>query len=160
MRARKTEPGCDPEYSAEAVRIHQFLVNRIAARAQAEGTPLTEMEMKQFEAQRMPKDEARRLEEEFGGIDAWQPFLDKISGLLRRAIEEDAASDPEAPARYDAMVHDLEDRWESFSLWACCVPAISGYKSKGRPTLVGMAVVLAVLAVIAYMVLHALKILF
>jgi hypothetical protein len=150
--------GCDPDYSAEAVRIHQFLVNRIAIRAQAEGVPLTEVEMKQFESQRMPKDEARKFDVEFGGIGAWQPFLDKISGLLKRAIEEDTANDPTAPARYEAMVHDLEDRWESFNLWACCVPAIPGYKSKGQPTWLGIAVVVAVLAVIAYMVLRALKI--
>jgi len=151
--------GCDPEYSAEAVRIHQFLVNRIATRAQSEGTPLTSIEMKQFESQRMSKDEARKFDKEFGGIDAWQPFLNRVSGLLKRAIEEDAASDPTAPARYEAMVHDLEDRWESFSLWACCVPAISGYRSRGQPTWLGIAVVLAVLAVIAYIILHALKIL-
>ena len=151
--------GCDPEYSAEAVRIHQFLVNRIATRAQSEGTPLTSIEMKQFESQRMSKDEARKFDKEFGGIDAWQPFLNRVSGLLKRAIEDDAASDPTAPARYEAMVHDLEDRWESFSLWACCVPAISGYRSRGQPTWLGIAVVLAVLAVIAYIILHALKIL-
>jgi hypothetical protein len=151
--------GCDPEYSAEAIEAHQFLVNRIATRARSEGTPLTEIELKEFESQRMSKDEARRLDKEFGGIDAWQPFIDKISGLLKRAIEEDAASDPAAPARYEEMVHGLENRWESFSLWACCVPAISGYKSQHQSKWVVGVVAVAVLAVIAYMVLHALRIL-
>ena len=159
MRARKNESGCDPEYSAEALRIHEFLVNRIATRAQSEGTPLTEIELQEFESQRMSRDEARKLGKEFGGIDAWQPFLNKISGLLKRAIEQDAASDPTAPARYEAMVHDLEDRWESFSLWACCVPAISGYKSKHKLGLVEVGVLLAVLGLIAFIVLHLLKIL-
>lgn len=91
-------------------------------------------------------------------IDAWQPFLDRISGLLRRAIEEDDANDPAAPARYDLMAHKLEDRLESFNLWACCVPAMSGYKSQDQSSWLGIAITIGVLAVIACMVLHALKI--
>jgi hypothetical protein len=159
MKAKKSESGCDPEYSAEAVRIHEFLVNRIAARAQAEGTPLPSSEMEQFESQRMSKDESRRFHKDFGGMGAWQPFLDKISGLLKRAIEEDAVSDPTAPARYEAMVHDLEDRWESFSLWACCVPAIPGYKSSHKLGFRDIFVLLLVAAGIVVLVLHLLKIL-
>lgn len=143
--------------SAEAVGFHQLIVNRIATRAQAEGTPLTQLDLRQFDSDRMSKNEYRKFEKEFGGVDAWQPFLDKISGLLKRAIEEDAANDPTAPARYDAMVHKLEDRPESFTLWACCVPAISEYKSIDRRTTI--VVWLVVLGVLAYIVLHALKIL-
>jgi hypothetical protein len=149
----------EAEYSAEADRIHQLLVNRITSRAQAEGAPLTSVELRQFDSDRMPKKEYWKFDKEFGGVDAWQPFLDKISGLLRRAIEEDAACDPTAPARYEAMVHDLESHRESFTLWACCVPAISGYKSSLQPALTAVLVWLLMLAVLAYIVLHALKIL-
>ena len=145
--------------SAEAVGIHQLIVHRIATRAQAEGSPLTPLELRQFDSGQMSRDEYRKFDKEFGGVDAWQPFLDKISGLLKRAIEEDAASDPTAPGRYDAMVHKLEDRPESFTLWACCVPAISRYKSQGKPRFTDRVVLVVILAVIAYIILHALKIL-
>lgn len=84
-------------------------------------------------------------------------FMDRISGLLRSAIAEDTATDPDAPNGYDAMVHKLEDRPESFTLWACCVPAIPGYKSVDHRTTI--IVWLGVLAVIVIVVLHALKIL-
>lgn len=144
--------------SVEAVGFHQLIVHRIATRAQAEGTPLTPVELRQFDSGRLSGEEFRKLDEEFGGIDAWQPFLDRISGLLRRAIAEGSASDPTASARYDAMVHKLEDRPESFTLWACCVPAISGYQSIDQPGWRGIVIWLAVLAVIAFIFLHAVKI--
>jgi hypothetical protein len=145
--------------TAEALRIHQFLVNRIATRAQLEGTPLTPLELRQFESERMSKDEYWEFDKEFGGVDAWQPFLEKVGGLLRRAIEEDAVNDPTASAHYEALVHDLENDEHSFTLWACCVPAISGYKSVHQYEWRSIAILLAILAVIAYILLHALKIL-
>src|SRR5215470_13611871 len=114
---------------AEKMAIHQELVNRIVARAVAEGEPLTSIQIRQFESDSMSKDEYWKFDEEFKRENEWQAFMDRISGLLRSAIAEDASNDPDAPAPYDAMVHKLEDRQKSFTLWACCVPAISGYKS-------------------------------
>jgi len=152
MRAESPQP-----LLLEAEGCHQLIIHRIATRAQAEGAPLTSLEFRQFDSDRMSKDEFQKFENEFGGVHAWQPFLDRISGLLKRAIAEDAANDPTVPARYDEMVHKLEDRPESFTLWACCVPAISGYKANNHRTTI--IVWLAVLAVIVFIVLHALKIL-
>jgi hypothetical protein len=146
-------------YDVEAFRIHQLLVSRIAGRAQSEGTPLSSLDLRQFESERMSKEEYRAFDKEFGGVEAWQPSLDRISGLLRRAIEEDAASDPSARERYEVMVHDLEQHQGSFTLWACCVPAISGYKSSHRPSLTDVIVLLFVVAVIASLILRFLKIL-
>jgi hypothetical protein len=127
--------------------FHQLLINRIAGGRN------------QKALRRMSKEEYRTFDKEFGGVEAWQPFLDRISGLLRRAIEEDAASDPSTRDRYEAMVHDLEEHQESFTLWACCVPAISGYKSSHKQSLTDVIVLLFVHAVIASLIMHFLKIL-
>jgi len=107
----------------------------------------------------MSKDEYWEFDKEFSRVDAWQPFLEKISGLLRRAIEEDAANDPIASAHYEAMVRELESHEQSFTLWACCVPAISGYKSVHQNGWPSIAILLGVLAVIVYILLHALRLL-
>jgi hypothetical protein len=147
----------DAVIAAEKLAIQQKLVNRIVARAVAEGKPLTSIQTRQFETDSMSKEEYWKFDEEFKPENEWQDFMDRISGLLRSAIAEDAANDPDAPARYDAMVHKLEDRPESFTLWACCVPAISGYKSVDHRTTI--IVWLGVLAVIVFVFLHALRIL-
>jgi hypothetical protein len=143
--------------SAEKLDIHQILVNRIVRRAIAEGIPLTPVQIQQFDSDTMSKGQYKKFRNEFECESDWQGFLERISGLLHNAIAEDAANDPGAPARYDEMVHQLEDRPESFTLWACCVPAISGYKSiHHRSTVTTQAVVLSiVLAVIVYIILHA-----
>ena len=142
--------------SAKKLGIHQRLLHRIAARALAEGAPLTPAQMRELEGQASSKEESRQIFEEFERANDWQEFLKRISGLLRNAIAEDALQDPEAPARYDAMVHELEDRPESFTLWACCVPAIPGYKSESRWGFADVAVFLLVIAVILYVILHLL----
>ena len=83
--------------------------------------------------------------------------MDRISGLLRSAIAEDAANDPDAPARYNKMVQQLEDRPESFTLWACCVPAIPGYKSIQKPGFISVLTLLGVVAAIVLVILHLVK---
>ena len=143
---------------AEKIAVHQRLLNRIVSRAIAEGEPLTPIQLRQFHSDTMAKEEYWKFNKEFEQENEWQGFMDRMSGLLRNAIAEDAAHDPEAPARYDAMVHKLEDRPESFTLWACCVPAISGYKSIDQPGWRGIVIWLVVLAVIVFIVLHAVKI--
>jgi hypothetical protein len=110
--------------------IHATLVNRIINRARSEGNPLSELEIRQFESERMAKEEHRRFSKQFDQEVGWQEFLDRTSGLLSRAIVEDSEKDPDAAGRYDQMVHDLEQHGDSFTLWACCVPAIKGYKSQ------------------------------
>jgi len=147
----------DPE-SAEKLGIHQRLLHRIAARALAEGTPLTPVQMRELESQASSKQESRQIFEAFEQENDWHEFLERISGLLRNAIAEDALEDPEAPARYDAMVHELEDRPASFTLWACCVPAIRHYKSDSGSGWPGVVILFCILALIVYMFLHGLKI--
>ena len=83
--------------------------------------------------------------------------MDRVSGLLRRAIVEDTANDPDAPARYNKMVQRLEDRPESFTLWACCVPAIPGYKSIQKAGFISGLMLLGVVAVIVLVILHLIK---
>lgn len=151
---RATENGTN---SAAKLSIHQLLVNRIVTRAVVEGAPITPIQIQQFESDAMSKEQRRAFSKEFDRENDWQEFLDRIGSLLRRAIAEDAEKDPQAPDRYDAMVHQLEDRPESFTLWACCVPAISGYKSKTRWQLTDVVVLLFVLAVIFTVILHLLK---
>jgi hypothetical protein len=153
--------GRKPDQPAEKLAIHRTLVNRILARAIAKGAPLTSLQIQQFDSDVMSKGEYKTFRREFERENDWIEFQNRVSGLLRDAIAEDAANDSGAPARYDDMVHKLEDRPESFTLWACCVPAISGYKSiDHRSAVTTQAVVLAlVLAVIAYIILHALKVL-
>jgi len=146
--------------SVGALEAHQALVNRIVRRAQQEGCPLASLELQQFDSDRMAKDEFGKFNDEFEREYTWQGFLDRISGLLRRAIEEDAANDPDAPRRYDNMVHELEGAPESFSLWACCVPAIPHYKSApGSGSWAHIIVTGAILAVVIVIVLRALKVL-
>lgn len=144
--------------SQKKTEIHQRLVNRIVARAQAEGTPLTPIQIQQFESDGMSKDERKAFKEEFERENKWMEFFKRIVELMKNVIAEDAATDPKAPARYDAMVHELEDDDDSFTLWACCVPAIPGYKSNERSQWPMLIIPIAVLAVIVYVVLHSMKI--
>jgi hypothetical protein len=153
---KETEAQVD---SAEKIRIHQYLVNRIISRAQIEGTPLKPIEIQQFESDRMLKDEYRKFDKEFTRETNWQDFLDRISGILRRAIAEDAANDPTIPAQYKEMVNKLEDCDASFTLWACCVPALSEDWSKLSWKVHGVALLIVVLAVIFGILLYCLKIL-
>jgi hypothetical protein len=136
----------------EALQSHQALVNRISVRAQQEGSPLTSLELQQFDSDRMSKDEYQKFDERFNQEYTGQAFLDRVSGILSRAIAEDSATDQGAALRYDGMVHQLEDRPESFVLWACCVPALRGYKSNQagglRGTIIQFVIVLAILAII------------
>jgi hypothetical protein len=85
--------------------------------------------------------------------------MDRISGLLRNAIENDTSQDPEAAARFDELVHRLEDSSEDFTLWCCCVPAIQGYKSEGSAAAVwgNAIVVVIVLMIIAFFTAKALR---
>jgi hypothetical protein len=144
----------EPETVADAklASIHETLVNRIIIRAQSEGNPLSELEIRQFESDRMAREEYRRFGKQFDQEVGWQKFLDRTSGLLGRAIAEDSEKDPAAVGRYDQMVHDLEQHGDSFTLWACCVPAIKGYKSQTTwtwhsvvPAIVILFIVLVVL---------------
>lgn len=120
--------------NARLASIHETLVNRIINRARSEGNPLSELEIRQFESERMAKEEHRQFSKQFDQEVGWQEFLDRTSGLLSRAIAEDSEKDPAAASHYDQMVHDLEQHGDSFTLWACCVPAIKGYKSQTTET--------------------------
>ena len=120
---------------------------------------MTPIQIQELESGVTSKEDGRKISEEFDRENEWQEFLNRINGLLRNAIAEDGANDPEAPARYDGMVHPLEGRRESFTLWACCVPAIPGYKSAGSRHWLTIVVQLLILAVIICVALHALKIL-
>ena len=142
---------------AQFLQIHEELVNRIAARARFEGSPLTPLELQQFDSDRMSKGEYHKFDEEFQQRYAWQDFLDRMSGLLRRAIAEDELKDPTAGQRYSEKVHLLEGAPESFTLWACCVPALSGYESNNArsATFVQLGIVIAIVTVILWMVLKS-----
>ena len=107
----------------------------------------------------MSKEQFRKFNREFEEENEWMEFFNRIVCLLQNAIAEDAATDPEAASRYDTMVHELEDRPESFTLWACCVPAISGYKSKYKRHSLAIVMTLIIGAVILCIILFKLKIL-
>jgi len=143
--------------SAAKLHIHQALVNRIAARAVAEGSPLTPLELEMFESDSLPRKQAREFSRKFDRENNWQGFLDRVSGLLRNAIAEDTGKDPEAPHRYDAMVHEIEERRESFTLWACCVPAIPHYKSDQGPMWARIALCVFLLLIVTLIVVFGLK---
>jgi hypothetical protein len=140
------------------MEIHQRLVNRIMARAVAEGVPLTPIQIQQFESDGMSKEERKAFQKEFERENEWMEFFKRVVELMKNAIAEDAATDPGAPARYDAVVHELEDDDDSFTLWACCVPAIPGYKSNEGSQWPMLIVLIAVLAVIVYLLLRTMKI--
>ena len=134
---------------SDGLQAHYALVNRMVARAGVEGYPLSSLELQQFDSDHMSKEEYQRFSDEFERQFDWQGFLDRTSGILQRAIAEDAQKDPLAPNRYNEMVRKLEGRKESFTLWACCVPAISGYKSapsnQWLPFVVVLGIVLAIM---------------
>lgn len=131
---------------------------RIEKQALSEGSPLTELEMRMLDSDRMDRDRARQAMDEVEKIYGWQEFMDRISGLLTHAIEHDTAADPTARGRFDGLVHRLESSKDDFTLWACCVPAISGYESEGglvRNTVVITALLLLLIAVIVAKALKA-----
>jgi hypothetical protein len=144
---------------AGKIGIHQWLVNRIVTRAVKEGAPLTPLQIQQFDSDAMSKEQCRKFKKEFEKENEWLQFFNRTGCLLRNAIAEDAANDPAARSRYDTMVHELEDRHESFTLWACCVPAIPGYKSRHKRHSWDVVMTLIILAVILCIILFKLKVL-
>lgn len=53
----------DAVLAAEKLAIHQKLMNRIVARAVAEGKPLTSIQIRQFESDSMSKEEYWKFDE-------------------------------------------------------------------------------------------------
>ena len=129
---------------------------RIDRQAIAEGRPLTELESRMLDSERLSKGEGRKAMDEVEKEYGWQDFMERISGLLSRAIDEDVKKDPSVSRRFDELVHQLESSAEDFTLWACCVPAIRGYKARTGSVFNNIFVVAVVLIVLGFIVAKAL----
>ena len=129
---------------------------RIEKQAMSEGEPLTELESRMLDSDRLSKEEDRRALDQIEKEDGWQEFMGRISGLLSRAIEEDSKQNSSAAQHFDELVHRLESSAEDFTLWVCCVPAIPGYKATPGSVFNNVLVVAVILAVIGFIVAKAL----
>ncbi len=104
----------------------EFFVARIAAQAVHEGTPLTDVEIKYLEWRRIGnEDEQERLHENVDRMYGESSFEDRMSGLLWRAMQNDAATDRNARSRYRENYDRLDGEDKDWELWVIATPVIN-----------------------------------
>ncbi len=112
--------------NATVLQAREFLRSRIIARAQVEGAPLSELELRYLDnTQIEDKSEWKQLEKEFARIDNPLAFQERMAGYLRRAYEADLLFNPTIRNYYLAAVDALKESWPDSELWAIAVPALA-----------------------------------
>ncbi len=104
----------------------QFFIARIAARAAQEGRPLTELETRYLEWNRIEDaEEQQRLHAQMTELYGDTGFEERMTKLLREAVREDAAGDAEAPRRYRENYDRLDGADKDLALWLIAAPVMS-----------------------------------
>jgi hypothetical protein len=109
--------------SAEQAR--QFFLDRLQKQASAERTQLTKIELQYLDYGRLESDqESDRVENEFAEKFDDEEFADRISRLMKAALEQDRSQQPQAAARYRQYLKVLEASPEDGQLFAFVAPAL------------------------------------
>jgi hypothetical protein len=132
------------EPSAEVLEAREFLRSRILERAVHEGSPLSQLEVDYLDSDHLPNE--REIMERFEREFEFQGYIEYIGGLLRRARENDAGTDPEAADKYEAMAKRLESSPQDFILFSCAVMGLSDLKPSLKWPWVAVILFLAALA--------------
>jgi len=103
----------------------EFLRSRLLKQAQAEGTPLSGLEMEYLHNCRLEGDAWQELDREFARIEDPVDFQSRMIEILRRAYQAEISNSPEVRAEYLRAVELLEDYWPEFELWSIPVPALA-----------------------------------
>jgi hypothetical protein len=135
-----------PQPSPGILEAREFLRSRILQRAIDEGEALAPLEVEYLDSDHLSNE--REIMERFDGEYEFEGYVAHIGGLLRRARDADAESDPGAPAKYEAMAQRLNQSHEDFILYSCAVIGLT--EPKTMPAWPWLAVILIVAAIAAY----------
>ena len=103
----------------------QFFITRIAARAAQEGRPLTELETRYLEWNRIADEqEQQRLHAQIRETYGETGFEERMTDLLRQAFRSEAANDAEAPRRYRDNYARLDGEEKDLALWLIASPVM------------------------------------
>ena len=131
-----------------------FLKPRLLEQASAEGTPLSELELRYLDNCYTEGDAWHALDKEFGKQENPVDFQIRMSEILRRRYANEVATNPGIALDYLRAVNTLEDYWPEFELWSIAVPALAKNGSSSRLTGILIAIIFSVFVLIYWIASH------
>ncbi len=138
------------EPAAEILEARAFLRSKIIERAIQEGAPLTPLEIDFLDSDHLPNE--REINDRFNKQHDFQEYIERLGGLLRRARDNDAGSDPDAHAKYEKLALSLETSDEDLVLFSIAVIGLADPKGRlfGLPHWAITLFVLFLMGVVGY----------